>query len=243
MTDLNPSTRALLDLGRAGDDPTDDAISRNRRSLSAKLGAAAVGTGIVAGSTSKAAAAAGAWSASKLLVVCSSVIIGGAVTFGVVHQQREAAPTRTAPGPLSASAQPQKAPNTTTAQSSAASDEPSVPGAAQPETTPPAPRTAPSSRAPAPRSIQEELELIRGAQRLLNRNDPRAALTLLTEHAQRFPSGALWEEREASRVFALCKLGNAPAARASAEAFVKRAPHSPFVERVRAACQAPAPLP
>jgi hypothetical protein len=112
-------------------------------------------------------------------------------------------------------------------------------GLAEPAAPEPTTRSAPSSRAAAPRSIQEELELIRGAQRLLNRNDPRAALAMLNEHARRFPSGTLWEEREASRVFALCKLGNAAAARAGAEAFVRRSPHSPFVDRVRAACQAP----
>ena len=120
------------------------------------------------------------------------------------------------------------------------------------ETTPPvdaagpgeAPTTthaSPSARPPAARSIKEELELVRAAQQALNRNAPKAALALLAEHAQKFPSGVLWEDREASRVFALCRLGNAAGARALADSFVRRAPKSPFVDRVRTACREPAP--
>jgi outer membrane protein assembly factor BamD (BamD/ComL family) len=98
-------------------------------------------------------------------------------------------------------------------------------------------RPSPSVKAEGARSIQSELELIRGAQKHLHRGDARAALTLLAEHARRFPSGALTEEREASRVFALCQLGDVSGARAQAERFVRRSPSSPFAERVRSSCR------
>jgi hypothetical protein len=235
MSELKAETRALLDLGREGDDPSEGAIDGNRRRLAVKLGAAALGAGAVAGSASKvaAASAAGAWGAGKVIALCGTLLVGA--TLGVYTLRAQ--------------------PTTQPAPSAAAQRSPPV-AVAEPELTPaaaaPAPETVASTLPQAPlrsaatapsagaRSIQSELELIRGAQKHLHRSEPGAALALLSEHARRYPGGALSEEREASRVFALCQLGDVAGARAQAERFLRRSPHSPFVERVRASCSSPA---
>jgi hypothetical protein len=238
MNDLKPSTRALLDLGRHGGDPTDAAISRNRSALAKRLGVATLGAAALAGSTAKVAVA--SWTTAKMALVCGAVAVGGAAAWGVVHQ-RNAEPRVTdttegpsvpaEPAPRNAGGAVVAAPATSAPPETATSADPSSPVT-----------HAASSRASTAPSIKQEIDLVRGAQQRLNRGEPQAALALLAEHAQKFPSGVLWEEREASRVFALCQMGNAAGARALADAFVRRAPKSPFVDRVRAACREPAPL-
>jgi len=101
-------------------------------------------------------------------------------------------------------------------------------------TAPPAP--APSVR----RAPDPELELVRAAEEDLHRGNPGRALEILAEHERRFPDGMLWEEREVTRILALCQIGNAAAARAQAQRFIVRAPASPFADRVRQGCASPA---
>jgi hypothetical protein len=114
------------------------------------------------------------------------------------------------------------------------------------EGTPTAAREAPShgglaeapstAEGPAPSNVGEELGLLRAAQERLHTGAPAAALALLDEHARRFPRGALVEERRASRILALCQLGEVAAGRAEADQFILQLPMSPFVERIRRAC-------
>jgi hypothetical protein len=85
-------------------------------------------------------------------------------------------------------------------------------------------------------SLAEETRLLHAAQRELARKNTSAALALLDEHAARFPRGALAQERSAARVLALCDLGRAAEARGAAEAFVRAAPQSPLVPRLRGSC-------
>lgn len=223
MTDLSPETRALLELGRAGDDPSDLAVSHNRSRLALKLGAAALGAGAVASST------ASAWASGKAIALCAVLLASGAAV-GVYTLQSPAAEVAATPAKPRPEAVVRVA-ATSAPQPEAAAVEPAPPATAA-RAAPPA-AAAVSSGA---RSIQSELELIRTAQKHLHRGDASAALALLAEHARRYPGGALSEEREASRVFALCKLGNVAGARAQAERFLRRSPSSPFAERVRASC-------
>jgi hypothetical protein len=225
VTDLSPETRALLELGRAGDDPSDEAVAQNRRQLALKLGAGALGAGVVASSVTS------AWASGKVIALCAVLLASGAA-LGVYTRQSPSAPAPAA----STTARPVPG-------APAVSTFLPEPATAAPEATPspPAPRPTPSAAASGgARSIQNELELIRAAQKNLHRGDASAALALLAEHARRYPAGALSEEREASRVFALCKLGNVAGARAQAERFLRRSPSSPFAERVRASCSSPA---
>jgi hypothetical protein len=105
-----------------------------------------------------------------------------------------------------------------------------------------APRTPLASRTPAPAasngatSLAEETSLLHAAQRELARKNTSVALELLEEHATRFPQGALAQERRAARVLALCDLGRTAEARRAAEAFVRAAPQSPLVPRLRGSC-------
>lgn len=235
MSDLTPSTRALLDLARLGGDPTDAAIGKNRSALAKRLGVATLGAAALAGSTAKVAAAvsAGSWTTAKVVLLCGAVAVGGAATWAAVHE-RNAAPRVPA-----GTGSPWTPRNEVDPAAMPVAMPPAPEAAAEPSS--PATHAAPSSRPPNAPSIKQELDLVRGAQQRLNRGEPQAALALLAEHAQKFPSGVLWEEREASRVFALCQMGNAAGARALADTFVRRAPKSPFVDRVRAACREPSP--
>jgi outer membrane protein assembly factor BamD (BamD/ComL family) len=73
---------------------------------------------------------------------------------------------------------------------------------------------------------------LRQAQEAVAGDRFEAALAPLAEHARRFPSGRLVEEREALRVQALAKLGRVAEARQVAQAFRARFPRSVLLPRV-----------
>ena len=59
---------------------------------------------------------------------------------------------------------------------------------------------------------------------------------VVPRHQLGAPTGVLAQERDASRVSALCQAGDVTGARAQAERFLQRSPQSPFAERVRTSC-------
>jgi hypothetical protein len=63
-------------------------------------------------------------------------------------------------------------------------------------------------------------------------SDPSGALGLTQEHARRFPSGALVQEREVLAIEALARLGRSSDARRRLDAFRTRFPQSPHIERL-----------
>jgi hypothetical protein len=87
-------------------------------------------------------------------------------------------------------------------------------------------------RAKAP-AVDEpsEGELLRRAY-AASTTDPRRALALTAEHARRFPSGMLAEEREVITIEALARLGRADAARARAATFFAAHPGSAYRPRI-----------
>jgi hypothetical protein len=116
---------------------------------------------------------------------------------------------------------------------------PLVQAAPAPEPVPPPARELAASRpaAPAPASsLAEETGMMERARRELAAGQASLALLSLEEHARRFPSAALGEEREALRVFALCALGRVEDAKRSAAAFVGASPRSPLIPRLRSSC-------
>jgi hypothetical protein len=225
VTGLKPETQALLELGRAGDDPSDAVIAHNRRQLAMKMGGAALGAAAVTGSATKVLAAS---STLKVLALCGGVVAAGAALHGYAFQ---------GPPPPQA---PAVAPPARTAESVVERDPLASPAASEATRlappVEPAPRNATAAKSATPPSIQSELELIRGAQKHLHRGEASGALALLAEHARRFPTGVLAQERDASRVLALCLAGDVTSARSQAERFLQRSPQSPFAERVRASC-------
>jgi hypothetical protein len=99
----------------------------------------------------------------------------------------------------------------------------------------PVPKSVTSSIAPAS-SVGAELSLIRDAHAALQSGNASQALALLDDHARRFPAGALGEERDAARIFALCALGRTSEARAASDRFFAAYPRSPHAARVRSSC-------
>jgi hypothetical protein len=80
----------------------------------------------------------------------------------------------------------------------------------------------------------QEFRLLRAARRALS-TEPARALGLADEHARRFPSGMLGQEREAIAIEALTRLGRASEARSRAKNFLGRFPRSPYRARVEKA--------
>lgn len=80
--------------------------------------------------------------------------------------------------------------------------------------------------------LTAELELLQRAHGAYTRRDFSVALTLVGEHARRFPRSHLAEQREALRVRSLAGAGRADDARAAAAAFAVRFPRSVLLPRV-----------
>jgi hypothetical protein len=97
----------------------------------------------------------------------------------------------------------------------------------------PTPPRPPRSPATAHESYAAERGLLQRAQVAYARHDLPAALVLVAEHARRFPSGRLAEEREALRVRSLAASGRAGAARRAVSAFAARFPRSVLLPRLQ----------
>jgi hypothetical protein len=100
--------------------------------------------------------------------------------------------------------------------------------------------SASSSRKPlvgSPGDAGDEIALIRAMQQALRSSNATQALALASEHARRFPNGALREEREGGRAIARCQLAEPAARRAIFEDFVQHFSASPYAARAKAACQ------
>lgn len=232
MNDLEPLdslSKELLDAARDGHAPPAEGRERVRRRVVARIGAAAF--------ASSAVATAGI-GLTKAVAVVGVVLIGGGAGYYAMHRTPEPAATTLAAAPTISSSSSQR-------PVAVASVEAPVPPAPPASSAPPAPSVAPAASVrrppptpslPAPPSIGEETSLLAGAQSALRAGDAKGALSLLERHRERYPSGALAEEREASRVLALCKLGRVAEARSAADTFVTAHPRSPAVPRVRAAC-------
>lgn len=94
-------------------------------------------------------------------------------------------------------------------------------------------RAAPSASVD---SLAEELALIRSAQSALGSGNTNGALQILDQHAKRFPRGKLGQEREVTRVRALCRAGRLGEAQSLYRALAKGAPSSPHLASLRASC-------
>jgi hypothetical protein len=80
-----------------------------------------------------------------------------------------------------------------------------------------------------------ELQLLRHAELSL-RHDASAALRLLAEHHERFPTSETAVERTALTVLALCAAGEIERGRSDRDAFLREHPDSAYVPRVHRAC-------
>lgn len=97
------------------------------------------------------------------------------------------------------------------------------------------------SAAVSPEALAEQTRLLARARQVLAEGDPAAAIELLDQLGERYPSGALEPERRAYDAIARCRLD--PPSRDAAVRFLADHPASPHAPRVRAACDANAPRP
>lgn len=96
---------------------------------------------------------------------------------------------------------------------------------------------SPAFEAPKPANeIRQEVALLSKAQAALSRGRPREALEALSEHAQRFPRGALLEERAATKARTLCALGRRQEAEVELRYIEKLNPASAYLARARESC-------
>jgi len=101
--------------------------------------------------------------------------------------------------------------------------------------------TAPKKKVEAPDPVEpstlgEEVALIQKARKALLAKTPGVALTVLRDHADRFPNGAMVQERRALLAIATCEANGADAGRTRAESFLQRHPKAALADRVRTAC-------
>jgi hypothetical protein len=234
----------------------------------AGAGGAAASTGVASGGATAASLAGGAIASgfgAKLFVSVAIVGAMSAGTVGYVHHEAskraDARAVAAVPGtvttPSARSTSVRSVPVTPAPVTPApVTREDQLPSVPVPGSLSPAPldlavqRSAPfakpastaSSPTPAaPSDLDVELALLQDAHGALQMNDGARALRLLDEHARRFPNGALAEESEAARVFALREVGRADEARDVAARFLREHPRSPLAPRVTRAFDADAP--
>jgi hypothetical protein len=248
MNELSAEARELLREARSFDEPSAGDAERVHASVLAKVGiAVGAGAAVVAATKSIAASPAAALGATLFKVGTAVVLAGGLATASYVAWRSPA--VNPAPVTIAEPRVPHAAPETPDRETASAlvpSATSDVPRALEPPVAPPAkavrarPSAPPASdRARAPRAtpdLEGEARLLEQADADLRRGDANAALSRLAEHATRYPSGALREEREGVRVVALCRAGREAEGKAAAQRFLARSPHSALATRIRAAC-------
>jgi hypothetical protein len=88
---------------------------------------------------------------------------------------------------------------------------------------------------PTTDTLAAETSLLRDADQALRAGNAQRALTLLDEHAARFPHGVLEPERSAERMIARCKLGQVDAK--TAQSYLATHAGSSFAARLQDACK------
>jgi hypothetical protein len=239
MTDLSFEAKDLIARAREADGPGPERRARVKRALAAALvgtsaSLAATGTVTAAGMAGKSVLTAGSvalWlgigAAVGTVVSAPALVVRLARSEASAHVAVSATPAPRVVEAPAAVARPAPVPvPVPTAEATAA------PGGARSEA-----RAATSGvAAEPPPSLVDETRVLEAAQRELASGRARSALSLLDEHAKRFPSGALGEERTAARVLSLCALGRTEEARRTATAFLEGSPRSPLIPRLRGSC-------
>jgi hypothetical protein len=247
MTNLSSEARALLRAARSVDDPTDDDSHRVRASVMSKVGAVGVGAAIGVTTSAFSFAKVGLYFGSAAGKLTAILLIAGlsAGTYAAIRSHVAVNAVAVARGPsrspnasvtssLSSTIEPTK---------SAVRESPLASDAHRPALAPAVPAKARASIAPrravhARRTddLEGEVLLLEGADAELRRGDTSAALARLAEHAAKYPSGVLADEREGVRAIALCRSGRLSEGKAAADRFLSPTRRSSLAARVRTAC-------
>ena len=239
MNGLSSEARELLRTARSFDEPSMADARRVRASVFAKVGVAVgAGAALTAATQSIAASPMAALGATVTKLGAALVIAGGLATASYVALRAPSA--KPVPAEVAESRVPHMAP-----QKVAPAVVPSVVSESEPRVEVPAPPPAKSVRArPADRTaraprttadLEGEARLLEQADADLRRGDANAALARLAEHAAKYPTGALREEREGIRVVALCRAGREEG-KLAAQRFLARSPRSALATRIRVVC-------
>jgi len=219
-TGLEQKAHRLVELARAGDNPS----AAQLLSLHGAVAARVAAQGAIAASTTTVTGKVASVGALMKGLVAAGAIATGAAGFFVLRGEDEAAPQ-----PLVFAAAPRSAPVPRVAPPPAAALGAPATEAAAPPSRPPKPQ--PGLR------LQDEAAILAEVQGALRGGQGNVALAKLESYDRRFPSGMLRAEADAARVFALCSAGRVEKARAAASRFVQRYPSSPAAARVQAACK------
>ena len=228
MSDSRRSDAAerLLAGARRGAEPTPADQRRVRTSLHGRILGAPL---LLEARSAHALAATGKTSVFKALLICG-LCGGSAVVAGVVVTRAPSGHVDWGTNAPRAATQPASLPKP-------AAPTPIAPIAPTPQTTPSSRMRATATMPSSPQTAQDlqvEISGLRHAQQLLHSGNAAGALGALDELAREAPSGVLMEEREATRVLALCSLGGVQ--RPTVERFLAKYPNSVHASRVRNAC-------
>jgi hypothetical protein len=231
MSKLTRDAKELVKEARRGGDPSDADQARIRAALTARFGVPAPeGASSISPIVKPNGQSRWSWGA-KVFAGIGIALVTGANAFDT---EPEAAPLEIAAPvhPITVVSHAITEPAPVVLEARALSSEATSPRAT------PAPKAKARISAPmrAKGSIAEEIALIGRAHDALQAGNPEEALARLDEHADRFPTGALAEERASERVLALCASGRVAQARTERERFLREHPESPAVTRVRASC-------
>lgn len=226
MRELSREASELLDAGRSAFRPS---AADRARVLAAITGAATLAGGAAVASAAKLSWLGYRW--TQILAVAIPVAAGGAFVGGNLIGS-----TRTTVAPAAVS------PPALVARVEAPAVEITPPVLEPPSeatvTVPSGKPAAPPLDSPKPGpQIGQEVALLSKAQAELSSGRASQALLALAEHAQRFPRGALAEERMATRARALCALGRMAEAEAELNRVERRNPGSAYLPRAREACR------
>jgi hypothetical protein len=222
MTGLEQHAHRLVELARAGDDPTATQLLSLHGAVAARIAA----EGAIAASTTTAATATAGTKAASAGALMKGLVVSGAIATGAAGFMALQPPPAPSPSPALAHhvapAPVKRAPP------------PRVVAAPVVEES-----AAPPSRPgkPAGLRLQDEAALLAEVQGALRGGQATVALSQLESYDRRFPTGMLRSEADAARVFALCSAGRVEKARAAAARFVQRYPNAPVTARVQAACK------
>jgi hypothetical protein len=236
---IDPELRALLRSAKRCDVAPSAAQERVLGRVEMSIGAA-VAVGLAASATSSVAKGASrrviaGWLAGPLAKTSLVFVVGGITGAGITRA--------IAPAPVPqvvyvdrpvgvVPAKPAKAPDLAPAPSPAS--ESAAERSAATASSPALPSPPASSRG---NQLAAERGLLDVARTALGRKDGESALAALLQHQQRFPRGALSEERDAMMVQALILQQRFGEAKAQGQAFRKRYPGSVLGPRVKSAIE------
>jgi signal transduction histidine kinase len=235
MSDLERQARAIVEAGRDADAPSAADHDRIKRAVLFQIAAGGAVLSTAAATTLSVGTKVG------LVVLAATIVGGGAV--GLHHMRGAKPPAAAHQHVVRKATTPALAP---VAAPAVEVEESPAPPASEDRARKPErlrrPILSPTRVAPASDQdrLSEEVAVLRRAREELRMGRPRTALATLDEYDRRFGAGALAEERQAIAAIAACLATPGAAAKAQAEAFMRRAPRSPLRDRVREACITPA---